>query len=124
MNDLNIVTTALSDQSGMREDRMHRNARSNWSTMVGGVTTIICAVLLVGVAGAQPVPNPIESSIKYLLGNPPRAAHGQSATLLPNGQWLLLGGEGTNDEPVATAAVLDTDSGQARLLPNSMAKSR
>src|SRR5438552_930370 len=124
MNDLNVVTIALSDQSGKREDRMHRNARSTWSTMVGGVATLICAVLLVGVAGAQPAPNAIQSSIKHLLGNPPRVTHGQSATLLPNGQWLLLGGERTDAEPIATAALLDPHSGQARLLPNSMAKPR
>ena len=43
-------------------------------------------------------------------GQIPKQLPGQSATLLPDGRLLLIGGEGTKG-PLSTAAILDTHSG-------------
>ncbi len=44
---------------------------------------------------------------------------GQSATLLPDGHWLLIGGEGP-DGPLGTAAVKDPRTGTVTPLPNGL----
>ncbi|MGW8391821.1 RHS repeat-associated core domain-containing protein [Pseudoduganella sp. HUAS MS19] len=52
------------------------------------------------------------------LGYPsaPTTLRGQSATLLPDGRWLLLGGEGKNHKVKASATVIAAD-GKSQVLP-------
>ena len=50
-------------------------------------------------------------------------AAGQSATLLPDGRWLLLGGE-VGGRPLSTAAIANLCSGQTTPLPNSLLSAR
>lgn len=52
------------------------------------------------------------------------AASGQSATQLPNGRWLLLGGAGKDQTAVADASVYDPKTGQALRLPGQLAQAR
>ena len=49
---------------------------------------------------------------------------GQSATLMPDGKWLLIGGLGEDGIPVATVKVFDPQSKQATSLPNSLLQPR
>lgn len=46
-------------------------------------------------------------------------AQGQSATLLPNGRWLIIGGQGPSG-PVGAAYIWDTGSGQTTILPGQL----
>jgi len=48
---------------------------------------------------------------------------GQSVTLLPDGNWLLLGGEGKNG-PVATASVNNSKTGTTVTLPHGLGFAR
>jgi RHS repeat-associated protein len=48
---------------------------------------------------------------------------GQSATLLPDGRWLLAGGE-SKDGPLSTAIIADTRTNATSTLPNPMLHSR
>src|SRR5438067_1096660 len=48
---------------------------------------------------------------------------GQSATLLPNGKWLLIGGESPNG-PVTTIAVRDPQTGAISQLDGKLATAR
>src|SRR5881396_3266792 len=43
--------------------------------------------------------------------NTPQLAPGQSATLLPDGRWLMLGGQSSNGRPLSTAQIWDARSG-------------
>jgi RHS repeat-associated protein len=60
-----------------------------------------------------------------VLPSPARAQNrpGQSATLLPDGRWLLLGGQGLGG-PVATALLQDPQTGVTTTLPNSLGQPR
>src|SRR5713226_4742227 len=48
---------------------------------------------------------------------------GQSATLLPDGRWLLVGGE-SQDGPLATAEIKDAGTGQTVVLPSGLRSAR
>ena len=56
-------------------------------------------------------------------GEIPSRLSGQSATLLPDGRLLLIGGEGPNG-PLSAAAILNTDSGALTLLPAGIHEAR
>ncbi len=68
------------------------------------------AVTIPALAGAQSTP-------------PAPQLPGQSATLLPDGRWLLLGGQGRTG-PVATAAILDPRTGLSAPLPLGLIEAR
>lgn len=59
------------------------------------------------------------------LGYPsaPATIRGQSTTLLPDGRWLLLGGEGKNHKALALATVIAPD-GKSQVLPVQLATVR
>src|SRR5437867_2938467 len=47
----------------------------------------------------------------------------QTVTQLPNGLWLILGGQ-TSDGPVRTAAIVDRATGETRILTNGLSRAR
>lgn len=53
----------------------------------------------------------------------PALIMGQSATLLPDGRWLLIGGK-SNDGPLATAEIKDAGTGQTVVLPSGLRSAR
>jgi RHS repeat-associated protein len=81
-------------------------------------TCILAAVLVVGTGVIRVRATAPGSLSDYQIASPPTAA-GQSATLLPDGRWLLLGGL-ENGEPSDAAQVLDRAAGAAAMLPSHM----
>lgn len=61
----------------------------------------------------------------HALGYPvaPATNRGQSATLLPDGRWLLLGGEGKSGKATATATFISPD-GKSHVVPNQLSTVR
>jgi hypothetical protein len=55
-------------------------------------------------------------SVPQNLGFHSLSSPGQSSTLLPNGHWLLLGGESPDGKPSALAVIWDPANGQSSLL--------
>ncbi|MBD0369820.1 MAG: Ig-like domain-containing protein [Pyrinomonadaceae bacterium] len=53
----------------------------------------------------------------------PALAAGQAATLLPDGRWLLSGGE-SDAGPLSTAAIKDARTGETSQLPNGLQQPR
>jgi RHS repeat-associated protein len=51
-------------------------------------------------------------------------AAGQSATLLPDGRWLLLGGQSANSAASSTVAIMDAQTGKAQQLNTAMVHER
>ncbi|UMR29608.1 DUF6531 domain-containing protein [Massilia sp. MB5] len=49
---------------------------------------------------------------------------GQSATQLPDGRWLLLGGQGVDREAVASVALLDAQTGKSEKLAATLLQAR
>ncbi len=58
----------------------------------------------------------LDCALPCHAGQTPKQLPGQSATLLPDGRLLLIGGEGTKG-PLSTAGILDTHSGVITALP-------
>jgi RHS repeat-associated protein len=54
----------------------------------------------------------------------PNVAPGQSATLLPSGQFLLLGGRGTNNQPLNEAWLFDPHTNQRQRLATQLRDAR
>ena len=54
-------------------------------------------------------------SIRPQKGNPAPLLQGQTATLLPNGSWLLVGGEDGNGHPLGTVALRDAQGVEQKL---------
>ncbi len=83
-------------------------------------------VLLLGAAGAcaqdggAAPPDPL----RQLLASQPQVRAGQSATELPDGRWLLLGGEGPDRAPLAEAALLERPSGTVTALAARLQRAR
>src|SRR5207249_209659 len=65
-----------------------------------------------------------DATIGLLHANQPATTTGQSATLLPSGRWLLLGGEGTSHEASAMAILVDLASGLRTVVASSMTAAR
>ena len=53
----------------------------------------------------------------------PPTATGQSATPLPEGRWLVVGGEGT-DGPLGSVSIWDPQNGTATPLATELVQSR
>lgn len=86
-----------------------------------GMKALLFLLIVMSVAPAWAVPQ-----IPNPSGSNPRPIDllpGQSATLLPSGQWLLLGGQGTNG-PVSTAMLQDPRTGAATALKTGMLLAR
>ena len=87
-----------------------------------GIKTLLLFLLIVvGVASALPalqVAIPSDQTPR-----PVPLLPGQSATLLPSGQWLLLGGQGEN-APVSTASLQDARTGVVTPLKTGMLSAR
>lgn len=54
----------------------------------------------------------------------PPVVGGQSATLLPSGRWLLLGGEGFDARPLPDARIIDLAAGPTRSLATGLTHER
>src|SRR6266702_4938905 len=72
-----------------------------------------CSIVALTGAGScgRKVSPPLDvtpEALRFVLARAPSTGNGQSATLLPSGQWLLLGG----DSAPAAASVLDPKTGQ------------
>ena len=72
----------------------------------------------VGTAPIEAFANDI--SLAALARPQPALVAGQSATLLPDGRWLVLGGEGQGQVPVATARIVDSCAGQTTTLQHML----
>ncbi len=84
-----------------------------------GLRTLLSICLLLAVvfeAGAQSSSSRLPQSLRI-------ATTGASATLLPDGQWLVLGGEDTTG-PVATVRVYDPERKKFRALDTSLLHAR
>lgn len=86
-----------------------------WLALV--LLQVICWV---PAAMAQALSTAIESGFAYLQGNPPATLHGQSATLLPDGRWLLLGGEDAVHGATAQVWLIASPTKDSVPLPNGM----
>jgi RHS repeat-associated protein len=63
---------------------------------------------------------PYHSSIPQSDLRLPNSVPGQSATLLPDGHWLMLGGHASNGRPISTAQIWDPRSRVATPLSNEL----
>jgi len=89
----------LHTHSMPRGDRRNRRERAAWSRVAGILFAIALAV-------AHWV-----ALIQTAYSAPPETAPGQSANLLPDGRWLLTGGDGESG-PLDAAAIRDPSTGQ------------
>lgn len=99
-----------------------KRRRSNLTARIA--SAIVCALAYQMIAIAQLASNELESRVQPLRASPPQTAPGQSATLLPDGRWLLLGGEAPDRGSIATAVLLDAGSGQRTILFDSLTYAR
>lgn len=76
---------------------------------------IFSAGLTLGTASKAPRPRQAVTGASQASASVP----GESATVLPDGRWLLLGGEGA-EGPLATASLRDPQSGAVTILPNGL----
>lgn len=65
----------------------------------------------------------LDMALPCAAGQPPKVLPGQSATLLADGRWLLIGGKGPNG-PLSTAAILNTQSGAITPLTSGLHQPR
>jgi YD repeat-containing protein len=65
-----------------------------------------------------------EEAVSQLHANAPSTGHGQSATLLPDGRWLLLGGEGPDQRATREGLFIDAASGDPIGEPIAMTTAR
>ena len=75
---------------------------------------------------AAPLSAGAASVMRFLRVEPPQTetlSEGQSATLLPDGRWLLLGGEGEGG-PQRGAYLKDAATGEVRALPGGLLSGR
>jgi len=93
---------------------------------------LACLALSLCAANATPVSGlevPASASVFERLFPRPTALAGQTATLLPDGRWLLLGGVSAaavaaKAEPLAAGWMLDVATRRAAELPNGMLHAR
>jgi RHS repeat-associated protein len=64
------------------------------------------------------------SSISQSDLTTPQLASGQSATLLPDGRWLILGGQSANGRPLSTAEIWDPSNGVTTALTTGLQQPR
>lgn len=65
-----------------------------------------------------------DTTLGQLLASPTPLQTGQSATQLPDGRWLLLGGQGKDKVPVADAQILSSPAEKAVALTSRMSQAR
>lgn len=80
---------------------------------------ILLSTLTLGLATATRADSLSASGASLYAITPPPTAPGQSATLLPDGNWLLLGGE-LQGQPTNAAALFDPGTGQTTALPATL----
>ncbi|MBB3121403.1 RHS repeat-associated core domain-containing protein [Pseudoduganella violacea] len=86
---------------------------------------LLLPVLLAAPAGAQnPAADAPRPGLQKLAAPAPLARPGQSVTQLPDGRWLLLGGQGVDQEAVAGIELLDAASGKKEKLPGALLQAR
>ena len=87
----------------------------------GGIKTLLLFLLVTTLASASPTPQVALSSDS--TQRPVPLLPGQSITLLPSGQWLLLGGQGKNAS-VTAASLQDPRTGVVTPLKTGMLLAR
>ncbi|WP_150118990.1 RHS repeat-associated core domain-containing protein [Massilia sp. NR 4-1] len=86
---------------------------------------LLLPVLLAAPAGAQnPAADAPRPGLQTLAAPAPLARPGQSVTQLPDGRWLLLGGQGVDQEAVAGVELLDAASGKKEKLAGALLQAR
>jgi RHS repeat-associated protein len=103
---------------------MNRRERFILRNLLGLLSLIAVLLVPFATASAQVGVGASTPTLQSILGNPPATAPGQSATLLPDGQWLLLGGTAANGQPVAIAKLLDVATGTTETLSQSLVIAR
>lgn len=89
------------------------HTREHWNK---GKLLGVCAIAFSGASRAQS----LSASDANLYAIPePVTAPGQSATLLPDGEWLLLGGE-LQGQPTNAAALFNPETGQTTALASTL----
>ena len=112
---------------------MAMRGNKRWSNLAARLAAaVVSAILFHAIASAQVATSPVASRVQLLLGSPPNSisalasqkrehapqtSNGQSATLLPSGLWLLLGGEGDDGRPQPGAALVDPSGEETPLVP-------
>jgi RHS repeat-associated protein len=86
--------------------------------------TKIIAIAIVALCVGLAMLLPLSSSISQSDFSIPSLAPGQSATLLPDGRWLLVGGQLANGRLLSTAEIWDARSGVTTLLSNELRHAR
>src|SRR5262245_39668593 len=88
----------------------------------------LIAAMLAWAAAALAQPLQVSPSpgglVTQLLRPLPATQRGQSATLLPDGRWLLIGGQGTAGMPTPLAFMVDPRAGQTHQLASYLHHAR
>src|SRR5258706_8773356 len=105
MNARSVIAGNQLAQGRGGESMMYNTIQKTWIGAVVRILLFSAGVLSPHFAAAQPAASQIEAIANELRPTPPSTLPGQSATLLPSGQWLLLGGEGPNRDINATATL-------------------
>src|SRR5262245_45895943 len=82
---------------------------------------LAAALVCASSAFAQTIGGP---SLAQILNPAPSTRPGQSATLLPDGTWLLVGGKNDSGQPVATALISDPRIRQTTSLDSRLVQAR
>jgi RHS repeat-associated protein len=88
-----------------------------WAILASALTFTPAPIVLA--QDAAPAP-----SVAQILKPSPSTQPGQSATLLPDGRWLLAGGQSAEGAPLATASIIDARTVQSTELPARMLQAR
>lgn len=99
--------------------------RETMSRRLRWLPALLLPVLLAAPAGAQTsaVAAP-RVNLQQLAAPAPLARPGQSVTQLPDGRWLLLGGQGVDQEAVDSAELLDAATGRREKLGAKLLQAR
>ncbi|WP_190287781.1 RHS repeat-associated core domain-containing protein [Massilia sp. NR 4-1] len=94
------------------------NRRLQW------LCVLLLPLLIVAQAKAQATVGLAGPSLQKFVGLAPVARHGQSNSQLPDGRWLLLGGQGLDQEAVASIEILDPTSGKKEAFAGALLHAR
>src|SRR5713226_837849 len=107
--------TMSRDHKSMESPMCHSGASTRRATLLAAVS------IAAACSGQAPLVPLTPDLLRAVEPGRPAAQKGQTATLLPTGQWLLVGGEDAG-RPTAAAMLLDATTSQP--VPNRLAHPR
>lgn len=97
--------------------------RSGWKWLIGILALWLSAASL-ALSGDSTLSSGVDGSTVSILTSGPAVQTGQSATQLPDGRWLLMGGQGGGNNVSSDAVILNRKTGERIPLTSKLAQAR